>query len=541
MMSTFAQTVFDHKYAHTKPDGSKETWEDLAERLASHVVRPHLPEYYELAKQYINEKKFIPGGRYLYATGKRFHQTNNCLLLSVEDSREGWAELMSNATNALMTGAGIGIVYTKLRPNGSLVKGMGGFSTGPLALMNMINEAGRHIMQGGSRRSAIWAGLHWNHDDIEAFIRVKDWSEQIRTLKSEDFNFPATLDMTNVSVILDDAFFSAYHDSNHPDHAKAIDVYTTVVRRMCKTGEPGFSIDVGENAGEHLRNACTEVTSRDNNDVCNLGSLNLARIQSLEEFKSVVEVATAFLLCGTLYSLVPYAEVANIREKNRRLGLGFMGMHEWLLMRHKKYGPDAELGTWLHEYAQSTEIAHRLADKLSISRPVKTRAIAPAGTISIVGETTSGIEPIFCTSIKRRYLKGSKWHYQYIVDATAKRLIEKGIKPDEIEDAYDLSKNVTRRLAFQSFVQKYVDHAISSTINLPAWGTEYNSEETLPRFTETLMEFLPQLRGITTYPDGARSGQPLTKVDYQEALDWEGYELEEYGNNQSCVNGACGI
>lgn len=540
-MNHFAESIFQHKYAQTKENGTKETWEDLAERVSGHVVKPYLPEYYEQIKQLIIDRKFVPGGRYLYATGRRFHQVNNCFLLDVEDSREGWASLAQRSTNALMTGGGIGVVYSKLRPNGSLVKGMGGQSTGPLALMQMVNEIGRHIMQGGSRRSAIWAGLHWNHGDIESFIRAKDWADVVREQKTKDFNFPATLDMTNISVILDDAFFTAYKDLSHPQNTLARDVYNIVVRRMCKTGEPGFSVDTGDNAGEHLRNACTEVTSATNNDVCNLGSFNLGNFDSLRDFENSIEAAVAFLLCGTLYSLVPYEDVAVVREQNRRLGLGLMGVHEWLLKRRKKYAADYDLHEWLRAYQTSTDIAHQLADKLGISRPVKTRAIAPTGTLSIVAETTSGIEPVFCTAFKRRYLKGDTWHYQYVIDSAAERLIAHGVDPDSIESAYDLAKDVERRIAFQSFMQQYVDHGISSTINLPAWNTEYNNEDTVKTFGNILMRYLPTLRGITTYPDGARGGQPLTAVPYQEAFDFQGYEIEEYGNENACVGGVCGV
>src|SRR5690606_26925539 len=195
-----------------------------------------------------------------------------------EDSREGWADLMQKATMALMTGAGIGVVYSDVRPEGTIIKRTGGKATGPLALMQMLNEAGRGIMQGGSRRSAIWAGLHWIHPDIFKFIQIKNWSPEVRALKEKDFNFPATLDGTNISVILDDDFFVAYDDPNHKDYSLAHNVYWATVRQMLKTAEPGFSIDVGPNRGENLRNACTEVTSSDDSDICNLGSINMSRI-----------------------------------------------------------------------------------------------------------------------------------------------------------------------------------------------------------------------------------------------------------------------
>ncbi len=540
-MSNFSDTILNHKYAHTKADGTKETWADIANRVTTCVVSDYFPQYVAPIKAIIEEKKFIPGGRYLYASGKPFNQVQNCLLLDVEDSRQGWAGLTERVTNGLMTGAGIGVVYSKLRPSGSLIKGMGGTSTGPLALMQMINELGRHIMQGGSRRSAIWAGLHWNHQDIDSFIDFKNWSQEVRDLKAKDFNFPAPMDGTNISVILDDTFFSAYANTQHPLHTHAVSVFNRVIKRMCKTGEPGFSIDVKDNAGEHLRNACTEVTSSDDNDICNLGSINLAAIDTLEEFTKVVELATIFLLCGTLYSKVPYDAVADTRKKNRRLGLGLMGLHEWLLLRDKRYEPDLELATWLEVYKESTHIASRYADILNISRPVKTRAIAPTGTISIIAGTTSGIEPLFCTAFKRRYLKGNTWFYQYVIDATAERIIEKGVKPANIEDAYTLANDVKRRLAFQAFVQRYVDHSISSTINLPSWGSETNNENTLQRFGLTLMDYLPHLRGVTSYPDGARGGQPLTSVSYDEAKEYVGTEYEEYGNENACISGVCGI
>lgn len=489
----------------------------------------------------------VPGSEsFLLANGLI---TSNCFLMSVEDSREGWADLMRRATHALMTGGGIGVVYNKLREEGALVRGMGGFSTGPLSPMQMVNEAGRHIMQGGSRRSAIWAGLIWNHPDIKKFIQMKNWSKDIRKLKDKDFNFPAAMDMTNISVILDDAFFFAYLCPNHPEHKLAQEVYWMVVTQMCKTAEPGFSIDVGKNAGEHLRNACTEVTSRDNNDVCNLGSINLARVHSFDQFCEMVYNAIGFLLCGTLYSKIPYAEVGVVRDTNRRLGLGLMGMAEWLLVRGKRYGPDDELEKWLQAYADiSDKAAYEWSRKLGVNCPIKTRALAPTGTISIVGETTGGIEPILAVAIKRRYLKNKTWHYQYIIDGAAKRLIDKGVDPNLIEDAYELSEDIERRLQFQAFVQRFVDMGISSTLNLSSWGSSVNNEDTVKSFGNTLFKYLPYLRGVTAYPDGARGGQPMTKVPYSEALKYLGTEYEEGGtiieettNNNICSNGVCGV
>jgi len=543
-MSSFAEAILLQKYSHERKDGSKETWEEVAERVSRTVLKSvGAPKsLIEQTKQYIIERKFIPGGRYLYASGRPLHQVNNCLMFRAEDSREGWADHMHKHAMGLMTGAGIGTDYSHIRSEGKLIRKTGGFATGPLSLMQATNELGRAVMQGGSRRSALWAGLSWRHPDVMKFITMKNWTPEVRSMKAKDFNFPATLDMTNISVQLDDEFFEAYHDEKHVHNSHASAVYWTVMERMLKTGEPGFSVDTGKNRKETLRNACTELTSEDDSDVCNLGSINLANISDTLEMNSVVECATAMLLAGTVYSDVPYSKVDTVRTKNRRLGLGLMGIHEWLLSHGKKYGPDADLDKYLEIYTDSTKYAEQYAKKWDLSCPVKTRAIAPTGSISIISETSSGIEPLFCVAYKRRYLKGNVWNYQYVIDPTAKRLVESGVKPESIEDAYVLAEDVERRLAFQAHVQKYVDHAISSTINLPQWGTEPNNADTIQKFGKAFMKYLPQLRGLTTYPDAARSGQPLSAVSWHTAIKHQGEVLIEAGDicSISGKGGSCG-
>jgi ribonucleoside-diphosphate reductase alpha chain len=537
-MSAFAEAIYKQKYAHPGED-----WWDTSLRVATVVMHAAIPSSpvslsnttYDIFKL-IESRKFMPGGRYLYASGRPFHQTQNCLLLRAEDSREGWSDLMQKATLALMTGAGIGVDYSDVRAAGSPISRTGGTSTGPLALMQMVNEAGRHIMQGGARRSAIWAGLRWSHPDVLKFIALKNWSPEIRAMKEQDYNFPATMDGTNISVILDRDFFDAYDAGD--SHACA--VYAQVVDSMLRTGEPGFSVDY-HNARESLRNACTEVVSEDDSDICNLGSINMARISTLDEFSRAVELGTIFLLAGTLYSDVPYSAVAGTRTKNRRLGLGLMGIHEWLLQRGKKYGPDAELTTWLEAYRQvSTDTARKYATAWGISAPVATRAIAPTGTIGIVAETTTGIEPIFCVAYKRRYKAsdGTSTQFQYVVDPTARRLVDSGTQPADIEDAYTLAEDPERRIAFQAYVQQYVDQAISSTLNLQPFGEQVLDVQ---EFGEMLYKYLPQIRGITCYPDGARGGQPLTWVDYSETVGKEGQVFLEQADVCSIAGtGSCG-
>jgi ribonucleoside-diphosphate reductase alpha chain len=470
--------------------------------------------------EYIKTMRFLPGGRYLYYAGRPYKAYNNCYLLRAEeDTREEWSAVTWRAMSCLMTGGGIGIDYSRLRPAGKALARTGGTASGPIPLMFAINEIGRNVMQGGSRRSAIYASLNWQHEDVHSFLSAKNWADHkigkgpltLHDAKQEDFNFPAPLDMTNISVNYDDAWG---FDPNNP-------VFKENVKQALKTGEPGFSFNFGDKQNETLRNACTEVTSEDDSDVCNLGSINLGNIRNLEEFKSVVQLASKFLVCGTLRADLPYEKVYKVREKNRRLGLGLMGIHEWLLQRGQKYEVTDELKQWLAVYRdESKRSADEHCDRFYISRPVAYRAIAPTGSIGILAGTTTGIEPLFAVAYKRRFLtEGTKWKYQYVIDGTADGLIkEYGVDPTKIDSALDLSNDFERRIKFQADIQDYVDMSISSTINLPAWGTKGNNEDRVQSFAETLARYAPRLRGFTCYPDGSRGGQPLTPVGYEEAL-----------------------
>lgn len=529
--SYFGRHIFKQKYAH---EGA-ETWPELASTLVQGVCADLMSktEVSQLT-QFIVDMKFIPGGRYLYYAGRENPFYNNCYLLKAEeDTREDWADLSWKSESCLMTGGGIGADYSVYRPAGAPVVKTGGKSSGPLPKMEMINEIGRRVMQGGSRRSAIYASLNWRHGDIEQFLTIKDWENYkiagtdltYKDVKQKDFNFPCPLDMTNVSVNYDTAWVEAYKATG--DYGE---VFRTNVRQALKGAEPGFSFNFYDKENETLRNACTEVTSEDDSDVCNLGSVNLGRVESLDEFRDVVNLATKFLLCGTLKAKLPYKKIYKTREKNRRLGLGLMGIHEWLIKKGSKYEVTEELHSWLVAYRDiSDRTSAKFSSKLGVSTPVRNRAIAPTGTIGILAGTTTGIEPLFAVAYKRRYLKdGTNWHYQYVVDSAAQELIDLyGVDPDSIESALDLAEDFERRIKFQADIQDYVDMAISSTINIPSWGSEINNEDTVDKFAETLAKYAPRLRGFTCYPDGARGGQPLTSCSYVEARENLGQEFQE--------------
>lgn len=558
--SSFARSIFQSKY-QMHPG---ESWHGLATRVVKSVLAAVGMEDTEEARRLVElvyQRKLMLGGRYNYAAGRDLHQVQNCSLYRADDTREGWADLMQKVAMSLMTGAGVGVWYGDVREDGAEIRRTGGVASGPISLMKIINEIGRNVMQGGARRSAIWAGLPWWHPDVFKFITAKDWSDDVRALRKKDFTFPADLDMTNISVTLDDAFFQFIEDGGHtsderhefyssrgryaPDGRSweqwAEDVFRQTVAHMVTTAEPGFSVDVGDNAGENLRNACTEITSADDSDICNLGSVVLSRIESIEELEEATDLGTLLLIAGTVYSHLPHEEVHATREKNRRLGLGHMGVAEWLLQRGKPYGPDPELATWMDVYEQTSDRASDYwADLLGVSRPVKKRAIAPNGTIGILAETTTSAEPMFSAAYKRRVrnaaASGDTIEYEYVVDPVAARHVANGGDPSIVEDAYSLAYQVERRVAMQAWLQQWVDHGISSTVNLPYVMDDPQEQK---EFGDMLLRYLPKLRGITCYPDGSRGGQPLTSVPLEFALGKTGVRYEE--NEEACVGGLCGV
>ena len=183
--TTFAENIYNQKYRQ----GPNDDWGACADRIVEDVCGTQggtsgaLMSKEDRAEltEHIKSFRFIPGGRYIYYSGRPYKAYNNCYLLRAEeDTREEWSAVTWRAMSCLMTGGGIGIDYSRIRASGKPLSRTGGIASGPLPLMSAINEIGRNVMQGGSRRSAIYASLNWQHEDIPEFLRVKNWSDVVR-------------------------------------------------------------------------------------------------------------------------------------------------------------------------------------------------------------------------------------------------------------------------------------------------------------------------------------------------------------------------
>ena len=249
----FAETIFNQKYAH---EGA-ETWPDLCRSLVQNVAGDLMTgDDKDQLIQYMIEFKWLAGGRYLANANKQWRAYNNCFLLAAtEDTREDWANLSRWSELCLTMGGGIGIDFSRYRPKGSPLKRSGGVASGAVSKAMMINEIGRQIRQGGDRRAAMYGSLNWEHGDIEDFLAAKNWHDMpiagtgksIADVKAEDFNYPAPLDMMNISVNYDTKWIQEYYKTGEPGR-----VFRKNVEQALRTSEPGFSFNFFEHEGETL-------------------------------------------------------------------------------------------------------------------------------------------------------------------------------------------------------------------------------------------------------------------------------------------------
>lgn len=531
-MSNTLTSQFEKKYL-----GTGETWADLAHRVATSLLGDALTQktgrrvpadIIVRAEELLREKKIVMGGRINYATAARPDRRHlfNCINLAVEeDSRYGWRQIVSRTMDAFMTGAGIGVNYSLVRPKGSVIGGLRGTAadkaSGSLSLMEPVDKIGASVAQGGSRRGATLALLHWKHGDIIDFLRVKR-------------DNPTALTSTNLSVLLDDDFLDAYRSRDE----LAWTVWELLIEGMLTVGDPGIVTAFVPFEREVYTNACGEARSLEPNVPCVLGHWNVATVTE-EERAEVINTLTLLLLGASVVSDVPFPAVGDVVEKYRQIGVGFFGLGSSLALHGEPYAPNDRIRHLLATWQQvSDEAAERWSRYLSISTPTKVRAIAPTGSSSAVAGVSSGIEPPFAHATARRFSMNGLTYVTKHRDSVTERLVRQGVAPSDIETAHDLGRTLDglqRRLDMLALVQLHTDQAVSVTFNLPA---PEERQWTAEQFSDLLMRYLPYLRGFTAYPNGSRADQPLQVIAWEEA-DTTTAVVDN--STQQCRSGLCGF
>lgn len=513
--------------------------------------------------------------------------------ITVEDTREGWVDAWVTLINLACSYGDQRVIFdlSKVRPHGAPLLSFGGRASGPSPLAGSIvqitsvlkgaydDEEPRHlsaiesmeidhhiaaaVVAGGTRRSARMSQLNWNDPEIFSFI----------SHKRKD---PSVSWSTNISVVLDDAFHAALNGGD----AHAADVLYAIAEGMVADGEPGIYnlalARVGELRDVAATNPCGEAILEEHYDPktgigsasgesCNLGSVDLDAIgdnhnEALEAFY----LMSRFLYRATLAPIYD-DDQAEIEYRNRRLGVGIMGLQGWCAAHGVKLSdlPESiDLLKKLNEYRHETRVAaNEIAHYLDLPTPIKVTAVAPTGTIAQLRGTTSGIHPVYARYFVRRVqysetdprlteMKAKGYHTEPSVYAAHTEVVSIPVAdiildrhPEElIEQADEISVDTFLRIqgAVQGTFCGGIDgQAISATANIPATGVDPG------RLAEVLRANLPFIKGATVFPAISRPQTPITAIS---RLEWANLSLEITervsagdSNDGECAGGACPI
>lgn len=574
-----ALDIFKSRYAIHE----QETWTEACIRTATHVASAeqgeNIPKYRDLFRDMLESNLFMPGGRIMYGSGRPKSQLMNCFVAPTSDSREGWGRTVSDQIIIGGTGGGLGLNFSTIRPRGSKIQGTGGYATGAVSLMEIVNTAGGVIRAGGGRRSALMFALNINHGDIQEFLDKKlDGS---------------VLTNANVSVILNESpedFFRRVregsdielkHNGKCVGTANAASLWKRIVENSLKCGEPGILNGYLANKMSNTyytapligTNPCGEQFLPAYGSCC-LGSLVLPRFVNGQNrsvdwdlLRETVRLAVRFLDDVISVNYFPLSEIREVCTSERRIGLGVMGLHDLLLLLGHRYsspeGLEAvnKIQAFIKNeaYIASTELATEKGSfpqfdtdlflksgfiktlKPTIRALVRERGIrncalltvAPTGTTSMVSNSTSGIEPLFSAAYFRRFRDGDDWRQEVVLHPLFKKFLDEGRDVSHFEGASDLS--LRDHLEMQRTVQKHVDAAVSKTINVKP-GVSADD------LSELLMEFIPEIKGVTVYADGSRENQPLVPIPLEDAVLLANGQisLEAYAKT-TCRSGTCDI
>lgn len=575
-----ALTVLAARYLQRDENGDvKETPEGMYNRIAhalAKVERDYGKSENEIQtieqefRDVLYNFEFIPAGRTLANAGGETRLVSNCIVLHFEDSMDGIFKTLHDAALLQQAGSGLGFAWHLLRPAGFRTNKTQGMASGPISFLKAYNESFGVIKQQG-RHGANMGVMRVDHPDILEFIEAK-WEE-------------GTLVNFNISVGLTDEFMQAVKsNSTEPWYCQwkghkmkprriirnsrgafveaieetmtAKELMDRIINAAWRNGEPGVLFPDAANATNPVpkigsleaTNPCGEQWLHDG-DVCNLGSINLAKFVKdgeidEERLIKVTEVSTRLLDNVIDLSDFPVEKVNQTFRNNRRIGLGIMGFADMLYQMRVPY--NSEEGRRIGERVMSivNEASHKMSTKIaeekgcfpnwedSIFAPseqnIKRRnsaltTIAPTGSISMLLDCSSGVEPFFALAYYKQVLGGQKLMYvNPYLEAELKRIglyrediLEKIQKEGTLQNIAEIPEETRKvfvcamdidaesHIRMQAAFQRHVDNSISKTINFP---NEATRQDVLDGY---FLAWELRLKGCTVYRDGSRQEQVL--------------------------------
>lgn len=560
-LSDNAIRVLKNRYLFKNHKGQlMESPEQLFQRVAKYIAEAELAfggvVASELWEKYfykvLCELKFLPNSPTLMNAGIPAGQLSACFVLPVHDSINGIFTTLKQAALIHQSGGGTGFNFSSIRPGGDFIAVNSGEASGPVSFMKVFDAATENIKQGGKRRGANMGILNIDHPDIEEFIRVKRNGESLR-------NF-------NISVGIYDAFMMAVEanrewDLKHPvtglvvKKVSARDLWNQIIENAWNTGDPGlifldtinYSNPTPAIGKINSTNPCGEVPLLDY-EACNLGSIDVSKCLregtpaiDWKELENTIYTAVRFL--DNVIEMNDYLlpEIKLMVQGNRKIGLGIMGWAHLLIELEIPYASDEAiiLAEQLMKFIKDTSI--KASDKLSEERGVfknwqkstyypgtpmrnaTCTSIAPTGTISIIADTSSSIEPLFALAVRRERSLNNEVFFE-VNPLFVRYLHTHGLYSDELirhvkhvgtigdtalpYTVKELFKTATEiepgwHLKHQIAFQKFTDNAVSKTINMLHTAT---LADIAAIYTEAWKQ---KAKGITVFRYGSKPQQVL--------------------------------
>ncbi len=565
-LSKNARTVLEKRYLKKDAKGTPlETPTQMFRRIARYIAKAEekygdksrVKEVEEVFYNMMTEFKFLPNSPTMMNAGRRLGQLAACFVLPVEDSMEGIFDALKNAALIHKSGGGTGFSFSRLRPKSSRVGTTGGVASGPVSFMKIFNTATEQVKQGGTRRGANMAILRVDHPDVSEFICCKKNNRDLN-----NFNISVGITETFMKAVKEGGTYDLIdpRDNIKSGELNAVDVYQALVHQAWENGDPGV-IFLDRINRDNPTPALGDIESTNPcgeqpllpREACNLGSINLAKFVMADDgtpaidfdaMKETVWLSVRFLDDVIDMSRYPLPEIEEVVQGNRKIGLGVMGFSDLLYQMGVPYNSEKalDLAEEIMSFVQreSREASKYLAkergvfknydksvfkDKTGCTfRNATTTTIAPTGTLSIIADCSSGIEPLFALSFVRRVMDNDEllevnpyfkkvakergFYSRELMDMIARKGSIHNMEeiPRDVREVFVTAHDVTPEwhIRMQAAFQKYTDNAVSKTVNLPRDSTV---DDVLKVYN---LAYELGCKGVTIYRDGSKENQVLT-------------------------------